>query len=75
MEEDGKLFCRIVECGVAPEVKYALRNDTGKIPYGHMVHYSCDAGHTIEEGVLDATTQWTLSCDAGGAFGAVSTCY
>eukprot|EP00450_Noctiluca_scintillans_P001620 CAMPEP_0194485878 /NCGR_PEP_ID=MMETSP0253-20130528/6727_1 /TAXON_ID=2966 /ORGANISM="Noctiluca scintillans" /LENGTH=1972 /DNA_ID=CAMNT_0039325899 /DNA_START=10 /DNA_END=5925 /DNA_ORIENTATION=+ len=75
VEVDGKPVCRIVVCGVAPEVKYAFRNDTGKIPYGHMVHYSCDVGYTIEEGVSDAPTQWTVSCDAGGAFGAVSSCH
>ena len=39
------------------------------------VHPSCDGGHTVEEGVLYAPTQWTVSCDAGGTFGAVSSCY
>ena len=56
VEEGGKPRCRIVVCGVAPQVENAVRNDTGKIPHGHTVRYSCDVGHTIEDGVLDAPT-------------------
>ena len=51
-------------------MQHALRNNTGKIPYGDTVHFSCDVGHTIEDGMLDAPTLWTVSCDADGAFGA-----
>ena len=32
----------------------------------NTVHHSCDVGHTIDKGVLDALTQWTVSCDTGG---------
>ena len=55
---------RGARCGA--EVTYAVRNGTGKIQFGHTVHYSCDVGHTIDKGVLDALTQWTVSCDTGG---------
>ena len=61
-------------CAVCRKVTVRVRNDTGKIPFGHgasLVRW----GHTVEEGVLYAPTQWTVSCDAGGAFGAVSSCY
>ena len=43
---------RGVRCGA--EVTYAGRNGTGKLQFGHTVHYSCEVGHTIEKGVLDA---------------------
>ena len=34
MEEDGKPICGLVVCGVR-KVTVRVRNDTGKIPFGH----------------------------------------
>ena len=31
--------------------------------------------HTVEERVVYAPTQWTVSCDASCSFGPVSSCY
>ena len=61
VEEDGKLICAVWRRSDIP-----VRNSTGKIQFGHTVHYSCDVGHPTEKGVLDAFTQWTVSCDTGG---------
>ena len=61
---DGKPQCRIETCGVAPIVNH----DTDNLPRGRAVCYTCDAGHTVQGGVLDAPTEWTLNCDAGGTF-------
>ena len=30
--------------------------------------HTCDAGHTVPDGVHDAPTEWTMRCGAGGAF-------
>ena len=38
------------------------------------VRYTCDAGRTVKDGVLDSPTVWTVSCDAGGAFSAAHPC-
>ena len=53
VEEDGKQICRIGDVRCGAEVTYAGRNGTGKLQFGHTVHYSC-------EGVLVALTQWSV---------------
>ena len=39
------------------------------------VRYACDASHTVQDGVLDTPTVFTMSCDAGGAFSTSHTCH
>ena len=34
---------------------YPVRTSTGKIQYGHTVHFSCDVGHTIDMGGFGCT--------------------
>ena len=72
--EDVKPHCRRDMCGVAPVVNHATKNDTDKIT-ALTRSATCDAGHTVQDVVLDAPTEWTVSCDAGGAFRAVHTGY
>ena len=41
--------CRIETCGV---VSHASKNDIDKLPRGRAVCCTCDAGHTVQGGVL-----------------------
>ena len=62
--EDGKPHCRIEMRGEAPIVNHAFKNDTGKLPRGRAVCCTCDAGHTVQGGVLGAPTVWNLQSRA-----------
>ena len=73
--EDCKPHCRSEVCGKAPIGKHASENGTGNMPHGRAVRHTCDAGHIIQDGVLDSSTEWTVSCDAGGAFIAGYMCF
>ena len=46
---------RGVRCGTTGD---AFRNDTAQIPYGHIAR---NVVHAIEDGMIDAPTQWTES--------------
>ena len=52
-----------------------VRSDTGKIPFGHSISLARWLVTLLKKKCMNAPTQWTVSCDAGGAFGAVSSCY
>ena len=65
--EDGKSFCRIEMCGVAPIGTMLPRTTLATLPHARAGRRTCDAGHTVQDGVLDAPT---MSCDVGGAFSA-----
>ena len=57
-------------CCVAPTVNHAP-----KIPRGRAVRFMCTVGDAVQDGVLDEPTEWTLTCDAGGAFRVGHTCH
>ena len=54
---------------------HAPRTTLATCPHGCATRCTVDVGRTVQDGVLDAPTEWTVSCDAGGAFSAGHTCH
>ena len=50
------------------------RRTLGNLPRERAVRCTCDVGHTVQDGVLDAPTVSSVGCDAGGAFSEGHTC-
>ena len=68
--EDGKPHCRIEMCNVAQIGNHASRTTLEKCVHGCATRYAFDLGHIVQDGVLDAPTEWTVRSVAGGAFSA-----
>ena len=48
-------------CGAAPIGNHAPRTTLAKLPHGRAIRYTLHAGHTVQDGVLDAPTERTVS--------------
>ena len=51
------------------------RTTLTNLPRGCEVCHTCDAGNTVKDRVLVGPTEWSMRCDAGGAFRARHTCH
>lgn len=60
--------CKPVTCGTHPDVQGATNDATGSAAvFRDVVHYSCEAGKTID-GTSTGLTEWSITCEATGAF-------
>ena len=72
--EDGRPHCRIEMCNVAPIGNHASRTTLANCLHGCAIRHTFDAGQTVQNGVLNAPTDWTVRSVARNAFSSGHTC-